>query len=76
MHGNVEDWCEDLWYDNLDRIPSDGSPLIGGNDSKKVTRGGFWSDRPNSCRSAFRGESQAGDRFNVTSFRVVVSVVA
>ncbi|HEX8847607.1 MAG TPA: SUMF1/EgtB/PvdO family nonheme iron enzyme, partial [Pyrinomonadaceae bacterium] len=41
MHGNVREWCEDVWHENYKGTPSDGSAwLIGGNSNLRVLRGG------------------------------------
>jgi formylglycine-generating enzyme required for sulfatase activity len=41
MHGNVSEWCEDVWHDNYNGAPTDGSAwLLGGDDSGRVVRGG------------------------------------
>ena len=28
VHGNVQEWCEDIWQDNYDGAPSDGSAWL------------------------------------------------
>ncbi|MDC0834966.1 hypothetical protein AY599_21705 [Leptolyngbya valderiana BDU 20041] len=62
MHGNVGEWCLDIWHDNYEGAPTDGSPLIDGKFPKKyikiedfrLVRGGYWASLPGDCRSAFR----------------------
>ena len=55
MHGNVWEWCQDIWHSNYDGAPVDGSAWVnGGNSSRRVRRGGSWDDYPWRCRSAFR----------------------
>ncbi len=75
MHGNVWEWCEDVWHGNYDKAPDDGSAWTqGGNQGRRVVRGGSWYDGDDSCRSAYRYSYVLGARdFNV-GFRVVVSV--
>jgi formylglycine-generating enzyme required for sulfatase activity len=58
MHGNVYEWCQDVWHDNYDGAPVDGSAWVnGGNSSRRVRRGGFWYSNPGRCRSASRSTS-------------------
>jgi formylglycine-generating enzyme required for sulfatase activity len=55
MHGNVWEWCQDVWHDNYDGAPVDGSAWVnGGNRSRRVLRGGSWFICPWWCRSAYR----------------------
>jgi len=43
MHGNVWEWCEDVWHDSYSGAPSDGSAWVSGGDSSKhLLRGGSW----------------------------------
>jgi formylglycine-generating enzyme required for sulfatase activity len=44
MHGNVWEWCEDVWHGNYDKAPTNGSAWTdGGNSDSRVVRGGAWS---------------------------------
>jgi formylglycine-generating enzyme required for sulfatase activity len=43
MHGNVWEWCEDVWHDNYAGAPSDGSAWIEGDQKFRVLRGGSWA---------------------------------
>ena len=55
MHGNVWEWCQDVWHDNYEGVPTDGSAwLEGGDDRYRLLRGGSWNYNPRSCRSAYR----------------------
>lgn len=76
MHGNVWEWCQDIWHETYDNAPTDGSAWIeGGDQSRRVLRGGSWFFTPRLCRSADRGW-RARDYFSRTAgFRVVVSPV-
>ncbi|NET14888.1 MAG: formylglycine-generating enzyme family protein [Okeania sp. SIO1H6] len=72
MHGNVWEWCQDIWHDNYEGAPNDGSAWETGGDSKiRVLRGGYWEDEPGNCRSGFRLWGDAGFCSNNRGFRVV-----
>ncbi len=74
MHGNVWEWCEDVWHQNYEDAPMDGSAwLSGGDSSSRVLRGGSWNNSGNYCRSALRDDYQPGGRNDSVGFRVVVS---
>ena len=74
MHGNVWEWCEDVWHDSYKGAPTDGSAwLSGSNSSLRVVRGGSWSLNLVNCRSALRGRGEPGYRYGNIGFRVVVS---
>jgi formylglycine-generating enzyme required for sulfatase activity len=55
MHGNVWQWCEDVWHETYHGAPTDGSAwLEGGDGSQRVVRGGSWINYPLSLRAANR----------------------
>jgi formylglycine-generating enzyme required for sulfatase activity len=71
VHGNVLEWCEDVWHDNYDGAPSNGSAwLEGGNAYSHVVRGGSWLSFPQDIRSAFRAKASAILRIDNLGFRV------
>lgn len=44
MSGNVWEWVEDVWHENYQGAPKDGSAWLAGGDSgRRVLRGGAWS---------------------------------
>ncbi|MGF1522326.1 MAG: SAV_2336 N-terminal domain-related protein [Leptolyngbyaceae cyanobacterium] len=74
MHGNVQEWCQDIWRDNYKGVPTDGSVWVeGSNSSSRVYRGGAWLFNPRYCRSAYRNNSRPGKRNYGIGFRVVCS---
>ncbi len=62
VHGNVWEWCEDVWHDDYNGAPTDGSAWTTGKDSRRVLRGGSWSSGPRGLRSALRGRGTPDDR--------------
>jgi formylglycine-generating enzyme required for sulfatase activity len=71
VHGNVSEWCEDIWHDNYNGTPVDGSAwLRGGEDNCRVVRGGSWGMLPGDLRSAYRFGVTTDDRNYNLGFRV------
>ena len=71
MHGNVWEWCEDVWHDSYEGAPSDGAAWTeDGDQSRRVLRGGSWYNYPRYLRSANRNWGLADDRGINRGFRV------
>ncbi|MBE9070595.1 formylglycine-generating enzyme family protein, partial [Leptolyngbya cf. ectocarpi LEGE 11479] len=77
MHGNVWEWCQDLWHPNYKGAPTDGSAWTTGNsvwtdgdNIYRVLRGGSWINGPADCRSARRMNSTPDTRVNYYGFRI------
>ena len=76
MYGNVWEWTQDCWNSNYSGAPTDGSAWITGDCSRRVVRGGSWSNAPKDFRAAVRiwsltYNSNAVYRFNVNGLRIV-----
>ncbi|MGK7921011.1 MAG: SUMF1/EgtB/PvdO family nonheme iron enzyme [Trichodesmium sp.] len=73
MHGNVWEWCQDVWHDNYEGAPTDGSAWeTGADNNRSPLRGGSWDFVPNICRSAYRYVSHRRDiRDYAFGFRIV-----
>ena len=75
MHGNVWEWCQDVWHPNYEGAPTDGSAWkTGGKSNGRTFRGGCWYQYSWDCRSAGRDGSYANYRTSRWGFRVVSSV--
>lgn len=74
LHGNVWEWCEDVWHNNYNGAPKNGSAWIEGQYQKyRVVRGGQWNNLDVNCRSASRSYNVPGPRDYYFGFRVVVT---
>jgi len=76
MHGNVWEWCEDIYYWQYYNAPTNGSanltpevPAAGA--SRRVLRGGAWCSPGTSCTSSFRRPAPCAFKETGTGFRVV-----
>jgi formylglycine-generating enzyme required for sulfatase activity len=71
MHGNVWQWVEDPYHDHYDGAPLDGSVWVrGGDASRRVARGGAWSDVHRYLRSAVGSGLTTDHRDYILGFRV------
>ena len=70
MLGNVEEWTQDCWNDNLTGVASDGSATTAGNCALRAVRGGSWLDAPVGIRAAYRVGSPTTVRVYRRGFRV------
>jgi formylglycine-generating enzyme required for sulfatase activity len=73
MHGNVLEWCEDVWHASYEGAPTDGSAWMeGGDQGLRVLRGGSWDSNPAYCRAANRGSVDPTDENVYYGCRVVL----
>jgi formylglycine-generating enzyme required for sulfatase activity len=77
LHGNVWEWCEDLWHGNYEGAPTDGRAWTeGGDQNARVLRGGSLDDHPWLVRAADRFWLLPDDRSRSGGVRVVLGVGA
>jgi formylglycine-generating enzyme required for sulfatase activity len=71
MHGNVWEWCEDVWHNNYDGAPVDGTAWVQGGDAgTSVVRGGSWNNGPSNLRAASRFGYSSDERYGNIGFRL------
>jgi formylglycine-generating enzyme required for sulfatase activity len=70
MAGNVWQWVQDCYHDNYSEAPPHGSAWTSEDCSRRVLRGGSWSNGPRNLRSAIRQGGTTGRRNGNLGFRV------
>jgi formylglycine-generating enzyme required for sulfatase activity len=74
MHGNVWEWVEDCYTDSYRGASTDGSANATGDCSRRVVRGGSWSNFPQLLRAAYRYGNPTVDRLYNIGFRLARSL--
>lgn len=74
MHGNVCEWCADVWHPNHFGAPTDGSPHSDSTNPRRVIRGGAWDYLPRLLRSSWRDSLPADARRDNVGFRVACDI--
>ncbi len=76
--GDVWQWTGDCWNESYAGAPTDGSAWSSGDCSRRVLRGGSWSNLPKIIRSAARSSEDAGNRSydyaSYAGFRVAMTL--
>lgn len=74
MHGNVDEWVEDVWHESYDEKPAElkanGGAWTSGDGDARVLRGGAWDNNPQNLRSAFRYGNSTDSRDIYDGFRI------
>jgi formylglycine-generating enzyme required for sulfatase activity len=79
MIGNVWEWCEDVWVDNISKLPDDGvaypeSPdgmtIYSRNIAGRALRGGSWGTYAQHLRAATRLGLELDYSFDDRGFRL------
>jgi formylglycine-generating enzyme required for sulfatase activity len=69
MHGNVREWCRDVYSTAQVFAPGDGLRLPAQPSTKRVTRGGSFRDPAWNARSAHRDRDDESIRISIIGFR-------
>ena len=69
IHGNVWEWCEDVWRERLDEV---GEAAGDGGSSERAVRGGSWFGHAVYARSAYRHRRHRGYRLQNLGFRLAL----
>ncbi|TVQ85393.1 MAG: formylglycine-generating enzyme family protein [Chromatiaceae bacterium] len=70
MHGNVAEMTADCWNEDYEGAPTDGSPWLDGNCTRRVMRGGSWYGYAGYMRSAYRCLIGTGFSHRSVGFRL------
>lgn len=72
LHGNVQEWTQDVYAGDYSGVPTDGSArTVGDEPVRRVIRGGSWIDDQKYFRSAWRVSRPPDDRNEYDGFRLV-----
>jgi acetoin utilization deacetylase AcuC-like enzyme/formylglycine-generating enzyme required for sulfatase activity len=61
MHGNVAEWCNDLYAENYYSENPEKDPRGPKDGKERVLRGGSWKSSAETCRSAYRSSDPSID---------------
>ncbi len=76
MHGNVWEWVQDVVHDNYEGAPLTGAAWVeGGDQARRILRGGSWLYNPRYLRSAIRNGFSAALSNDIVGFRVARDLV-
>ena len=76
MHGNVWEWVQDVVHDNYVGAPLDGSAWeTGGDQARRILRGGSWLYAPRYLRSALRNGFSSVLSNDIVGFRVLRELI-
>lgn len=78
MHGNVSEWCNDVYEESYYRyspLTNPKGPKAVEETAPRVLRGGGWNCPVWLCRSAFRGRTYPDDYSSALGFRLAMSSI-
>jgi formylglycine-generating enzyme required for sulfatase activity len=73
MHGNVWEWVQDWFGEGYYSSSPSTDPKGPSSGSKRVLRGGSWTDFARFCRAAYRGHITPGYHNRLIGFRLAFS---
>jgi len=73
IHGNVWEWCNDIYSDNYYKISPEQNPKGAEKGVYRVIRGGGWGYFADGCRSANRGFYGGSISYDDIGFRLACS---
>ena len=73
MHGNVWEWCSDLYAMNYYSNSPAHNPKGSEEGFSRVSRGGSWMHGASDCRSALRSPTSPSFRSSLMGFRIACS---
>ena len=72
MHGNVHEWCSDLYGEDYYAKSPKEDPTGPAEGAERVLRGGAWPSSAKACRSAARNHLPPEEKNYTSGFRVVL----
>lgn len=74
MHGYLWEWCADPWHETYNGAPIDGTPWkVGGDQERRVLRGGSWKDPAERLTSSFRRAAALSLKDDAVGLRCVLA---
>ncbi len=73
MSGNVYEWCHDIYSETAYKSHKYKNPVITDGGTKRVIRGGSWSNSPHELRCTYRAGVNQDFKGNYIGFRIVMT---
>lgn len=76
MSGNVYEWCHDTYNEKAYKMHKYRNPVVTGGGTKRVIRGGSWSNSPHEMRCTYRAGVNQEFKENYIGFRIVMTSIS